>query len=75
MTYKGGETNYNENFLINLGYAMQSGVWAYHSTSSDLFFVLGCVLEKIHVINGSGMKESNQAFQKRFDLVLLKTYN
>lgn len=74
MTYKGGETNYNENFFINPGCAMQSGVWACHSTSSNLFFVLGCVLEKIHVINGSGMKESNQ-FLKRFDSVLLKTCN
>jgi len=30
---------------------MQSGMWAFRSTKSDLFFALGCVLEKIHVIN------------------------
>lgn len=50
MTYKDGEINYNGNFLINPGCAVQFGVWACHSTRSDLFFALGYVLEKIHVI-------------------------
>lgn len=62
---------------MNPGCAMQSGMWACHSTKSDLFFALGYVLEKIHVISQKwvGHEGIKASFLKGFDLVLLKTYN
>lgn len=36
---------------------MQSGMWACHNTKSELFFVLGYVLEKIRVINQKWVRD------------------